>query len=144
MILLFQDPSSWNNCLHLAVRGTNYTLIFLISFSVLELWLENFTNSYKLIDNPVFSKIRIMQHTKYHAKIVIFTTCHTQRQRSTLTASQLLIPLMPSGAFNICCPRDCVLRHNGGASGAPLKPLRVDSALKLHGWCNYAKTYYYY
>ena len=39
-------------------------------------------------------------------------------------------PLMLNGAFNICCPRDCVSRHNGGASGAPLKPLRVDSALK--------------
>ena len=33
------------------------------------------------------------------------------------------IPLMPSGAFNICCPRDCVSRHNGGTSGAPFKPL---------------------
>ena len=32
-------------------------------------------------------------------------------------------------AFNICCPRDCVSRHNGGTSGAPLKPLIVDSAL---------------
>ena len=42
----------------------------------------------------------------------------------------LLNPLMPSGASNICCPRDCVSRHNGGTSGAPLKPLRVDSALK--------------
>ena len=41
-----------------------------------------------------------------------------------------LIPLMPSGASNICCPRDCVSRHNGGTSGAPLKPLRVDSALR--------------
>ena len=30
----------------------------------------------------------------------------------------------------ICCPRDCVSRHNGGTSGAPLKPLRVDSALR--------------
>ena len=30
---------------------------------------------------------------------------------------------------NICCPRDCVSRHNGGTSGAPLKPLRDDSAL---------------
>ena len=29
---------------------------------------------------------------------------------------------------NFCCPRDCVSRHNGGTSGAPLKPLRVDSA----------------
>ena len=23
-------------------------------------------------------------------------------------------PFMPTGAFNICCPRDCVSRHNGG------------------------------
>ena len=37
---------------------------------------------------------------------------------------------MPTSAFNICCPRDCVSRHNGGTSGAPLKPLRVDSALR--------------
>ena len=37
---------------------------------------------------------------------------------------------MPTGAFNICCPRDCVSRHNGGASGAPLKPPWVDSALR--------------
>ena len=39
-------------------------------------------------------------------------------------------PLMLNGAFNICCPRDCVSRHNGGTSGAFLKPLRVDSALR--------------
>ena len=38
---------------------------------------------------------------------------------------------MPTGAFNICCPRDCVSQHNGGTSGAPLKPLRVDSALRF-------------
>ena len=37
---------------------------------------------------------------------------------------------MPTGAFNICCPRDCVSRHNGGTSGTPLKPRRVDSALR--------------
>ena len=37
---------------------------------------------------------------------------------------------MRSGSFNICCPRYCVSRHNGGTSGAPLKPLRVDSALR--------------
>ena len=37
---------------------------------------------------------------------------------------------MPNGVFNICCPRDCVTRYNGGASGAPLKSLRVDSALR--------------
>ena len=38
---------------------------------------------------------------------------------------------MPTGAFNICCPRDCVFRHNGGTSGAPLKLLRDDSALSV-------------
>ena len=43
-------------------------------------------------------------------------------------------PLMAIGnnsfQFLICCPRDCVSRHNGGTSGAPLKPLRVDSTLR--------------
>ena len=43
-------------------------------------------------------------------------------------------PLMPVGNYSyqffICCPRDCVSRLNGGTSGAPLKPLRVDSALR--------------
>ena len=29
---------------------------------------------------------------------------------------------MPTGAFNICCPRDCVSRHNGGTRGAPIIP----------------------
>ena len=39
-------------------------------------------------------------------------------------------PFMPTVAFNICCPRDCVSRHNGAPSGAPLEPLRADSALR--------------
>ena len=39
-------------------------------------------------------------------------------------------PFMPTVAFNICCPRDCVSRHNGGTAGAPLKSLRDDSALR--------------
>ena len=48
----------------------------------------------------------------------------------------LLNPFVPTDAFlqlssNICCPRDCVSRHNGGTSGAPLKPLRDDSALRI-------------
>ena len=42
----------------------------------------------------------------------------------------LLNPFMPTVAFNICCPRDCVSRHNGGTAGALLKPLRDDSALR--------------
>ena len=43
-------------------------------------------------------------------------------------------PFMPTGAFNICCPRDCISRHNRGTAGAPLKPLRDDSALR-HSRC---------
>ena len=39
-------------------------------------------------------------------------------------------PFMPTVAFNICCQRDCVFRHNGDTAGAPLKPLRDDSALR--------------
>ena len=31
-------------------------------------------------------------------------------------------PFMPTGAFNICCPRDCLSRHKGGTRGAPLMP----------------------
>ena len=31
-------------------------------------------------------------------------------------------PFMPTVAFNICCPRDCVYRHNGDTSDAPLNP----------------------
>ena len=42
----------------------------------------------------------------------------------------MLNPFRPTGAFNICCPRDCVSRHNGGTSGSPLKPLRDDSVLR--------------
>ena len=30
-------------------------------------------------------------------------------------------PFLPTVAFNICYPRDCVSRHNGGTAGAPLK-----------------------
>ena len=33
-----------------------------------------------------------------------------------------LIPFMPTVAFNICCPRDCVSGHNGGAWVPPLNP----------------------
>ena len=30
----------------------------------------------------------------------------------------------------MCCPRDCVSRHNRGTAGGPLKPIRDDSALR--------------
>ena len=45
-------------------------------------------------------------------------------------STQHVNPFMPTVAFNICCPRDCVSRYNGGTSGVPLKPLRDDSALR--------------
>ena len=31
-------------------------------------------------------------------------------------------PFLPTVAFNICCPRDSVSRHNRGTAGAPLNP----------------------
>ena len=31
-------------------------------------------------------------------------------------------PFMPTVAFNICCPRACVSRHNGGTRGSPIMP----------------------
>ena len=31
-------------------------------------------------------------------------------------------PFMPTVAFNICCPRDCVSGHKGGTRGAPIMP----------------------
>ena len=43
---------------------------------------------------------------------------------------QMFNPFIPTVAFNICCPKTDVSRHNGGPSGAPLKPLRDDSALR--------------
>ena len=49
---------------------------------------------------------------------------------TTLQGGPHINPFMPTVAFNICCPRDCVSRHNGGTTGAPLKPLRDDSALR--------------
>ena len=56
-------------------------------------------------------------------------------QNEITTDQDNIYPFVPTVAFsqlssNICCPRDCVSRHNGGTSGAPLKPLRDDSALR--------------
>ena len=56
-----------------------------------------------------------------HYNTGIYHTCAAVR----------LNPFLPTVAFNICCPRDCVSRHNGGTAGAPLKPLRDDSAREM-------------
>ena len=52
------------------------------------------------------------------------------RATSSQYGNEMFNPFMPTVALNICCPRDCVSRHNGGTAGAPLKLLIVDSALR--------------
>ena len=37
-------------------------------------------------------------------------------------STEVFNPFMSTAAFNICCPRDCISRHNGGTAGAPLNP----------------------
>ena len=55
----------------------------------------------------------------------------------------LLNPLMPSGAFNICCPRDCVSRHNGGTRGAHIMPrdVSLSDSKCLNGGHEWVKDY---
>ena len=56
--------------------------------------------------------------------LIVFSQGYT----STIHAGvRLRNTLFCSHRSNICCPRDCVPRHNGGA---PLKPLRDDSVLR--------------
>ena len=62
--------------------------------------------------------------TRYKNKPIL-NTCN-----AWMNLYLIINPFMPTGAFNICCPRDCVSWHNGGTSGAPLKLLRDDSALR--------------
>ena len=83
-----QHQNSLNNCIQPADSGSHHTLINLISFIVLELWLENFTKSQTLMDRSIFDKTWTTQGTKYHARIVILRCCcRARRQHSTLTAS---------------------------------------------------------
>ena len=55
--------------------------------------------------------------------------CHIQSVSRHYHQQRRPQPLLV-GNSNICCPRDYVTRHNGGTSGAPLKPLRDDSVLR--------------
>ena len=63
------------------------------------------------------------------AEICLYSTFHSRIQHG-YSLRHSFNPFMPTSAFNICCPRDCVSWHNGGTAGAPLKPLRDDSALR--------------
>ena len=61
--------------------------------------------------------------------------CKTRLETRSPAWHRTINPFVPTVAFsqlcsNMCCPRDCVSRHNGRTSGAPLKTLRVDSALR--------------
>ena len=40
--------------------------------------------------------------------------CLLKDKRLTADAAGMFNPFMPTVAFNICCPRDRVSRHNGG------------------------------
>ena len=72
----------------------------------------------------------------FHAIIVLLSSNSNDNKKETECKGRLyspvqeINPFLPTVAFNICCPRDCVSRHNGGTAGAPLKPLRDDSALR--------------
>ena len=87
-----------------------------------------FSNHVPISDRSLISCSKWWSHRvwSYHffngKTTILCTLIHSHRY--------FVNPLMPTGAFNICCPRDCVSRHNGGTSGAPLKPLRDDSALR--------------
>ena len=49
-----------------------------------------------------------------------------QHDEKVCDVKQLIIVFkltyLPTVAFNICCPRDCVSRHNGGTRGSPIMP----------------------
>ena len=56
---------------------------------------------------------------------------------------QMINPFVPTVAFsqlssNMCCPRDCISRHNGGTRGAPIMPAHVGSTCWNGGnkWVN--------
>ena len=56
------------------------------------------------------------------------------RKMNTLCATgqyELFNPFMSTVAFNICCPRDCFSRHNGGTSGAPLYNITYNNLCRL-------------
>ena len=81
-------------------------------------------NYYQQMQAPIWAE------QNYRAYFSLYITLYIRTISAAIIYKKLFLYIMPTGAFNICCPRDCVSRHNGGTSGAPLKPLRVDSALR--------------
>ena len=68
------------------------------------------------------NKIECPNETQWKMKKAeVLPLCRFRNQVPRVYAERLRLPIMP---------RDCVSRHNGGTAGAPLKPLRVDSALR--------------
>ena len=77
-----------------------------------------------------FNPYAILQNT-----ISTFLHCvPSVRTRTFSPTSRQPIEGLHSVRSNICCPRDCVSRHNGGTLGAPLKPPRVDSVERCKCW----------
>ena len=86
-------------------------------------------NVHKYLDknNPLFYYSALQRFERLFSIHTYPGSCFSTRLFS-------INPFVPTVAFsqlssNMCCPRDCLSRHNGGTSGVPLKPLRDDSAL---------------
>ena len=115
-------------------------IICILKASCSNVWKQFFVNKIWLV-KITWSKLNL----KYWISLLDTEYYAYDYERDFFSSFDLIFlhlnPLMPNGAFNICCPRDCVSRHNGGTSGAPLKPLRVDSALRalssLRGYQNH-------
>ena len=68
--------------------------------------------------------------TKFRRRVALLAAMVDAFKNGTRTRSDYSLQSYQIDTLHICCPRDFVSRHNGGTSGAPLKPLRDDSALR--------------
>ena len=90
---------------------------------VVEYFHQIQTNEYP----QVFSIVELWVHF-YIEKIYLLITYNYPEQSYikiivvVKPLASLINPFMPTVAFNMCCPRDCVCWHNGGTSGAPIMP----------------------
>ena len=81
----------------------------------------------------VFSKTKVMRESRFVSKYIKELSSFIEKVPSlkfiadpyrVFTENFIYFPnkcsfnpFMPTGAFNICCPTDCVSRHNGDTSG---------------------------
>ena len=93
----------------------------------LPIW-EFLPTLFNFLKTKIYANMTLGIHLSYcirrlYAKIKKFLQRVDERSKVLKNQDRELInPFMPTGAFNICCPRDCVSRHNGGPSGDSLTP----------------------